>query len=169
MNKVTLCYLSVKPNPCCPFFKRWGNESVRMTFEGKKKLTKPNWSWFQAQRRAALKPGENSHSEEGAENWVCSVCLCAVCVWALIKDRRFFKHIRAILSNCFTPSSISTHTKDTGWSTKWCSPALLCTIRTSRPSTDTNTPGPDQLCSSAHRRSRKWNQILLHKEWMQNI
>lgn len=36
MNKVTLCYLSVKQNPCCPFFKRWGNEYVRMTFEGKK-------------------------------------------------------------------------------------------------------------------------------------
>lgn len=60
-----------------------------------------------------LKPeGEkNSHSAEAAENWVCAVCLCGACVWALIKDRRLFKHIRAILSNCLTPSSISTHTK----------------------------------------------------------
>lgn len=127
-----------------------------------KKLTKPTWSWFQAQRRAALKPVENSHSEEGAENWVCSVCLCAACVWALIKDRRFFKHIRAILSNCLTPSSLSTHTKDTGCSTKWCSPALLCTITACRPSADTNIPGPEKICSSAHRKSRKKVKSILY-------
>lgn len=89
----------------------------------------------------------NSHSAEAAENWVCSVCLCGACVWALIKDRRFFKHIRAILSNCFTPSSISTRTKDTDCSTKRCSPALLCSITLSRPSAGTNRQGPEELCS----------------------
>lgn len=120
--------------------------------EKKNNLTKPTWSWFQAQRGAAPKPGENSRSEEGAENWVCSVCLCAACVWALIKDRRFFKHIRAILSNCFTPSSISTHRKDTGCSTKWCSPALRCTITTSRPSTDTNTGTTKMILKFSHKK-----------------
>lgn len=89
----------------------------------------------------------NSHSAEAAENWVCSVCLCGACVWALIKDRRFFKHIRAILSNCFTPSSISTRTKDIDCSTKRCSPSLLCSITLSRPSADTNRQGPEELCS----------------------
>lgn len=134
-----------------------------------KKLTKPTWSWFQAQRRAALKLGENSHSEEGVENWFCSVCLCAACVWALIKDRRFFKHIRAILSNCFTPSSLSTHTKDTGRRIKRCSPALLCTITASRCSTDTNIPGPGKKICSHRKCGKKVESNILHREWIQSI
>lgn len=93
---------------------------------------------FQHKEEMHWSQERNSHSAEAAENWVCSVCLCGACVWALIKERRFFKHIRAILSNCFTPSSISTRTKDTDCGTKQCSPALLCTITLSRPGADTN-------------------------------
>lgn len=69
--------------------------------------------------------GKTIHKDVTAlsrEDRVCRVCLCGACVRALIKDTRFFKHIRAILSNCFTPSSISTRTKDRDCSTKPCSP-----------------------------------------------
>lgn len=121
-----------------------------MTVERKKQKTpqsRPDPD-FQHKEEKHWSQERNSHSAEAAENWVCSVCLCGACVWALIKERRFFKHIRAILSNCFTPSSISTRTKDTDCGTKRCSPASLCTITLSRPSADTNRRGPEELRSS---------------------
>lgn len=138
VNKVPLCCLFWKPNPCCPFLKRWGNESMRMTVVEKKSPQSQPDPDFQHKEEMRWSQERNSHSPEAAENWVCSVCLCGACVWALIKERRFFKHIRAILSNCFTPSSISTRTKDTDCGTKQCSPALLCAITLSRPGADTN-------------------------------
>ena len=144
--KVTLCRLVLKPNPSCPFLKRWGNDSMRMTVEKRTPQSQPDPD-FEHREEKRWSQERNSHSAKAAENWVCSVCLCGACVWALIKDRRFFKHIRAILSNCFTPSSISTRTKDTDCSTKQCSPSLLCSITLSRPSTGTNRQGPEELCS----------------------
>lgn len=50
---------------------------------------------------------ENRGYGASAENHVCSVSLCGACVCALIKERRGFKHVKAILSHCFyTPIHI---------------------------------------------------------------
>ena len=89
----------------------------------------------------------NSIFTEAARNRVPSVSLCGACVCALIKDRRFFKHIRAILSNCFTPSPISTRTKDIDCGTKRCSPSLVYSITLSRPSGGINRQAPEELWS----------------------
>lgn len=113
---------------------------------------------FQHKEEKHWSQERNSHSAKAAENWVCSVCLCGACVWALIKDRRFFKHIRAILSNCFTPSSISTRTKDTDCGTKRCSPALLLLYHTEQAQCrhkQAGTRGIMLLCSSSSSRRRR--------------
>lgn len=138
----------------------------------KKNPTKPTWSWFPARRERGTEAGRGRVTRQRQRRIGLALsAFCGACVWALIKDRRFFKHIRAILSNCFTPSSISTRTKDTDCSTKRCSPSLLCSITLSRPQRrhkHARTRGIMLLCSARSSGSLSCNILSLWgqmKKW----
>ena len=85
------------------------------------------------------------HAQERRRIAFPSVCLCAacVCVCALIKDTRFFKHIRAIFSNCLPASAVSSLTEDGDGSTKLCWPSYPSSITLSRPTGALRGGGPE--------------------------
>lgn len=151
----------------------WGMRqwlSVRVTSEKKKNPTEPTWSWFPAQRERGTEAarGRRVTRQRRRRIGFALSAFCAACVWALIKDRRFFKHIRAILSNCFAPSSISTRTKDTDCGTKRCSPSLLCSITLSRPRRrhkQAGTRGIMLLCSASSSRSLSVTSYHCEGRW----
>ena len=96
------------------------------------------------------------HAQERRRIAFPSVCLCApcVCVCALIKDTRFFKHIRAIFSNCLPAPAVSSLTQDGDGGTKRCWPSYLPSITLSRPTGPLRGTGPENYDLLEGERSR---------------
>lgn len=171
MNKVTLCYLSVKPNPCCPFFKRWGNESVRMTFEGGKESS-------QSQTDPDFKHKEEQHwsqertvtlKKERRIGFALSPFVLHVCeLWLKTEDS-----LSTLGPFCPIVSRPLPYPPTQKIPVRGQSDAhsLCCALseRADSVQTQTHRDQTNYAQVLTEEGGSKWNQIWLHKEWILNI
>lgn len=171
MNKVTLCYLSVKPNPCCPFFKRWGNESVRMTFEGGKKSsqsqTDPDFEHKEEQRRSQERTV--TLKKERRIGFALSAFVLRVCeLWLKTEDS--LSTLGPFCPIVSRPLPYPPTQKIPAGAQSDAHP--LCSALSERADpvqTQTHRDQSNYAQVLTEEAGSKWNQILLRKEGIQNI